>query len=151
MRTETMKIMQGMATPMWLLYLFLSSLVSHAYEIETGLIHSAYLVGFFASMGIWISIQISMPYFIKKKGGMPDPDACFIATAAYGTPSHEKLDTLRNFRDTKLNTNIIGRTFVTLYYVISPPIAQFVSNHEPLRWMIRQLINLVVFFIEDRS
>ncbi len=46
-----------------------------------------------------------------------DPDErCFIATTAYGTLLNENLDTLRNFRDTKLNTNIFGKTFVKFYY-----------------------------------
>jgi len=63
---------------------------------------------------------------------------CFIATAAYGTPLHEDIDFLRDFRDAYLMTNPIGRTFVKIYYTTSPPIADVIRENEGLRTIVRE-------------
>jgi nitrous oxidase accessory protein NosD len=62
---------------------------------------------------------------------------CFIATAAYGTDTAKEIDILREFRDTVLLPNSLGAEFVSLYYKISPPIANFISQHEVLRTAVR--------------
>lgn len=62
---------------------------------------------------------------------------CFIATAAYGTDTAKEIDILREFRDAVLLPNSLGAEFVSLYYKTSPPIANFVSQHEVLRTAVR--------------
>jgi len=62
---------------------------------------------------------------------------CFIATAAYGTDTAKELDILREFRDGVLLPNSLGAKFVSLYYKTSPPIADFISQHEVLRTAVR--------------
>jgi YVTN family beta-propeller protein len=62
---------------------------------------------------------------------------CFIATAAYGSGMAEEVTILKNFRDNVLLTNSLGRSFVKLYYKISPPVADFIAKHESLRAMVR--------------
>lgn len=73
--------------------------------------------------------------------------ACFVATAAYGTPMDERLDTLRNFRDRRLLTNAPGRAFVRLYYKHSPPIADYIAERDWLRAIVRALLWPLVFTI----
>ena len=63
---------------------------------------------------------------------------CFIATAAYGTPAAEEINVLRRFRDDFLVHNAPGKAFVVCYYVLSPPVADFISEHELLRTMVRE-------------
>ena len=63
---------------------------------------------------------------------------CFVATAAYGTPMSEEVDILRKFRDELLLGNPAGRTFVAVYYKLSPPIAKSISEHQVLRTVIRE-------------
>jgi len=62
---------------------------------------------------------------------------CFIATAVYGTPTAKEIDILREFRDEVLLPNSLGVKFVSLYYKVSPPIADFISQHEVLRTVVR--------------
>jgi len=62
---------------------------------------------------------------------------CFIATAAYGTDSAKELDILREFRDTVLLPNSLGARLVSFYYKASPPVANFISQHEVLRTVVR--------------
>ena len=68
------------------------------------------------------------------------PSPCFIATAAYGTTLHEDIDILRDFRDERLMTNPLGRTFVKTYYTTSPPIADALREHEGLRTAVRETL-----------
>ncbi len=54
--------------------------------------------------------------------------ACFIATAAYGSPGGTFIDLLRAFRDEYLLANPIGKEWVDLYYRYSPTMARFIAD-----------------------
>jgi hypothetical protein len=62
---------------------------------------------------------------------------CFIATAAYGTPMAEEIGILRKFRDEYLLTNPVGEALVEFYYRVSPPIAEFITEHPSLKPIVR--------------
>ena len=70
----------------------------------------------------------------------PPGGACFIATAAYGTSSAEEIDTLRAFRDEVLLESAVGSQLVELYYQTSPPVADFISENDVLRTLVRELL-----------
>jgi hypothetical protein len=67
----------------------------------------------------------------------PGGGGCFIATAAYGTDTARQLDILREFRDEVLLPNSLGAKLVSLYYKTSPPIADFISQNDVLRTVVR--------------
>jgi len=74
---------------------------------------------------------------------------CFIATAAYGTPTAEEINVLREFRDAVLLKSTVGSQFVALYYWLSPPIADFIAGSESLRTLVRELlIDPIVWVVE---
>lgn len=64
-------------------------------------------------------------------------EACFIATAAYGSPFEPHVEVLREFRDRYLLTNNPGRWFVSAYYWFSPPLAHFIADHGYLKFTVR--------------
>jgi len=67
----------------------------------------------------------------------PGPGGCFIATAAYGTPMAQEVEILREFRDEYLLTNPVGQALVDFYYKVSPPIAEFITEHPSLKPIVR--------------
>ncbi|MFC1962916.1 CFI-box-CTERM domain-containing protein [Chloroflexota bacterium] len=85
---------------------------------------------------------------VKKKTGLDD-SSCFIATAAYGTPAAKEIDTLRQFRDDFLRESSLGNGFIDFYYQTSPPLADFIAEHETLRTLVREgLVDPVVAIVE---
>jgi hypothetical protein len=68
--------------------------------------------------------------------GLPS-GGCFIATAAYGTPMAGEIQILREFRDEYLLTNPVGQALVDFYYRVSPPIAEFITEHPSLKPVVR--------------
>lgn len=67
-----------------------------------------------------------------------EDEGCFIATATYGTDTAQEIDILREFRDEILLPHSLGAQFVSFYYKTSPPIADFISQHEVLRTIVRE-------------
>ena len=65
---------------------------------------------------------------------------CFIATAAYGTPCAPEINVLRKWRDEGLTTNKSGQLFVKFYYIISPPVAKFISKSALLKKGVRLIL-----------
>jgi serine protease len=88
-------------------------------------------------------------------GGGGGGGGCFIATAAYGSPMAKDVRYLRAFRDEYLLTNSIGRKFVDFYYQFSPPVANYIREHENLRtavrWMLSPLVEFSMFFVSDEA
>ena len=66
-----------------------------------------------------------------------DGGGCFIATAAYGSLMEPYVKILRAFRDRFILGNTAGRIIVRLNNTYSPSIADFISNHDSLRAIVR--------------
>jgi hypothetical protein len=89
----------------------------------------------------WVSGQIDTNFdlTVAASNGFPFPLPfdCFIATAAYATDTAEEINLLREFRDVVLLPGVLGAEFVSLYYEVSPPIAEVISQHDFLRTAVR--------------
>ena len=86
-----------------------------------------------ASTTVIMNGNYSITASFRRPGFFP----CFIATAAYGTPMAEEVGILRKFRDEYLLSNPIGVALVELYYRVSPPIAQFITEHPSLKPIVQ--------------
>jgi hypothetical protein len=72
----------------------------------------------------------------EKLGIEQDSSECFIATACYGINS-KYTQIFRNWRDKTLLKTSFGRQFVKVYYRVSPPIANFISDKPLLKDIVR--------------
>lgn len=102
--------------------------------------------------GVELSLSIAHPHLENKPlkfltrvsprnnnnlGGAP-PDSepptmpdygCFVVTAACGNPDHPLVSIFRNFRDSFLQSNQIGRALIRYYYEHGPDWARWLQNH----------------------
>jgi hypothetical protein len=69
---------------------------------------------------------------------------CFIATAAYGSHLEPEVEVLRTFRDEKLAKTAAGRGFISLYYSLSPPVAEVIAHNERAREATRVILEPLV-------
>ncbi len=69
---------------------------------------------------------------------------CFVATAAYGSPLAEQVQTLRNFRDAILKKSAAGNLFIAIYYTFGPLFARVIAESDELRGMARGFLQPLV-------
>jgi hypothetical protein len=81
----------------------------------------------------------------------PQHAGCFIATAAFGTPMAEEINTLRRFRDAEMEPNLLGRHLVYLYYEVSPPVARMIARSENMKAFVRLNLKPIIRSLESRN
>jgi hypothetical protein len=74
-------------------------------------------------------------------------DACFVATAAYGTPLANEVSHLRQFRDGVLRRSVLGELFVETYYTVGPAFSTVVDHSDPLRHAARDSLSPLIAMI----
>jgi M6 family metalloprotease-like protein len=75
-------------------------------------------------------------------------EGCFIATAAHGSAMDPDVMTLRRFRDNWLIKNPGGRAFTSIYYRLSPPLAEWIGRRPALRVAARCFLVPAVLLAE---
>jgi hypothetical protein len=81
------------------------------------------------------------------EASLPVTEACFIATAAYGSYLDPHVEALRDFRDQVLLKSKGGQWFVDQYYRFSPPLAALIAAHPIVRGVTRGLLTPLVLGI----
>jgi len=76
-------------------------------------------------------------------------DACFIATAAYGSLLANDVEMLRSFRDGVLRSTAFGELAIETYYTFGPPVAGVVGESELLRATARAALAPIVATIRS--
>ena len=71
-------------------------------------------------------------------------DACFVATAAYGSLMANDVELLRQYRDSILRRSILGELAIETYYTFGPAVAGVVGESELLRASARAVLSPIV-------
>jgi hypothetical protein len=79
---------------------------------------------------------------LASKAG--EVDACFVATAAYGSLMANDVEMLRHFRDSFLQKTVLGELAVETYYTFGPGVAGIVGQSELLRTTARDALSPIV-------
>ena len=74
----------------------------------------------------------------------PAVAACFVATAAWGSPLASEVGMLRQFRDAVLRRQVLGEIFVESYYTFGPALAGVIRPSDDLRALTRAALAPIV-------
>ena len=111
----------------------------------TGLLpDTEYTVGIRASDDCRNTGPIALVTFRTPDRLSGEVDACFIATAAYGSMLANDVEMLRRVRDFALESTILGELAVEAYYTFGPAVAGVVGESEVLRATARAVLSPIV-------
>ncbi len=79
----------------------------------------------------------------------PAVAACFVATAAYGSPMMAEVGLLRGFRDRLLRRVVVGEIFVETYYTFGPALAGVIRPSPTLRQLARGALAPLVDLVRE--
>jgi hypothetical protein len=82
--------------------------------------------------------------FSTTERAFGEVDACFVATAAYGSMLANDVEMLRRFRDNLLKRSVLGELAVQSYYTFGPAVAGVVGESDLLRSTARDLLGPLV-------
>ena len=78
-----------------------------------------------------------------------DSQGCFVATCVYGSYDCPQVWTLRRFRDNTLAETLPGRTFIRIYYALSPTVVKWFGGRRWFRNMWRGILDDMVRRLKD--
>ena len=67
-----------------------------------------------------------------------------MATCVYGSYDCPEVWALRRFRDDTLEKSFLGRSFITLYYSISPSLVKLFGNNDSIKRHWRKILDTFV-------
>ena len=114
------------------------------------------LAGLLPETDYWIAVRaydncfnkgpIAVTHFTTPAAVGGTVDACFVATAAYGSALATNVQVLRQFRDGMLRSNVLGELGVEAYYTFGPSVAGVIAPSELLRMSARAVLEPIVRF-----
>lgn len=75
---------------------------------------------------------------------------CFIATAVYGDQD-PRTNELRCFRDQVLQRSPWGRSLISIYYTVSPPIAAWLTKRHWAKCLTQYLLDTIRHIIQSKE
>jgi hypothetical protein len=88
--------------------------------------------------------KITTTTFTTAPRRIGEVDACFVATAAYGSVMAGDVEMLRRFRDNLLKRSVLGELAVEAYYTFGPSVAGMVGESDLLRATARDVLGPIV-------
>jgi hypothetical protein len=112
------------------------------------------IAGLMPETHYWVGIQahddclnnspIAVVEVTTVKAESQQVDACFVATAAWGSLMAKDVHILRRFRDAILRSQAVGEIFVEAYYTFGPAVARVIRPSKTLRALARAVLTPAV-------
>jgi hypothetical protein len=93
--------------------------------------------------------KITTVMFTTAPRKLGEVDACFIATAAYGSLLANDVEMLRRFRDRMLRHSVLGELAVETYYTFGPTVAGLIGESDLLRSTARDALAPLVRWVRQ--
>ncbi len=87
----------------------------------------------------------------KKEPNKKQNSGCYIATCVYGSYDCPEVWTLRRFRDQKLSSTYFGRTFIHIYYFISPKLVRMFGNNKIFKTFWKHYLDRMVNNLQKKG
>ena len=118
----------------------------------TGLLPATqYYIGIRAADNCFNSSGVASLKVTTADAKVGEVDACFVATAAYGSVMANDVEMLRHFRDSVLQRTALGELAVETYYTFGPAAAGMISQSELLRETARDALRPIVATVRKLS
>jgi hypothetical protein len=114
------------------------------FEIDGLLPSTDYYVGIRAYDDCRNMSDVAVVHFLTEDRQSGEVDACFVATAAYGSLMANDVEMLRHFRDTMLRKTVFGELAIETYYTFGPTVAGVVGESDLLRATARSMLEPIV-------
>lgn len=88
--------------------------------------------------------------FGKKANQNENGKGCYIATMVYGSYNHSSVLVLRNYRDTVLEKNFLGRLFILVYYTVSPFLVKLLRNRPLINRVVKSNLDKYVEYLKSK-
>jgi hypothetical protein len=93
--------------------------------------------------------DITTVAFTTPPRKLGEVDACFVATAAYGSVLANDVEMLRRFRDRMLKRSVLGELAVEAYYTFGPTMAGVIGESDLLRSTARDALAPLVRWVRQ--
>lgn len=93
--------------------------------------------------------KITTVMFTTAPRKIGEVDACFVATAAYGSVLANDVEMLRRFRDRMLRHSVLGELAVETYYTFGPTVAGLIGESDLLRSTARDALAPLVRWVRQ--
>lgn len=87
----------------------------------------------------------------RKKKRRKKKDACYVATAVYGSYDCPEVFTLRRFRDDYLKSSLFGKAFIKSYYAISPSVVRLFGKTNWFNSFWRKRLDKFVSVLNEKG
>jgi hypothetical protein len=120
------------------------------FEMNGLLPETTYYVGIRAFDDCRNNGPVEVTHFDTPDRTTGEVDACFVATAAYGSPLATEVTSLRAFRDRVLRQSVLGELFVETYYTVGPAFSTNIARSDVLRQAARTELEPLVQWVRGR-
>ncbi|MBR2044104.1 MAG: hypothetical protein IJ946_07175 [Clostridia bacterium] len=101
--------------------------------------------------GNWCFEDGSCAFVEYQNGKLKSNNGCYIATAVYGSYDCPEVWVLRRFRDYTLAETKYGRTFIKIYYAISPILVKWFGETRWFKCLWRSRLDKMIIKLQEKG